>query len=105
MADLRIASMKRGARLQIRVNGRTHTAYAGESVHAALLASGYRVLRHSDKKQQTRGFFCGMGVCHDCLVTVDGIRGRRACMVKAEPGQDENSQRDRQNALERNNDT
>ena len=84
MVDLRIASIKRGARLEIRVNGRSHTAYAGESVHAALLASGYRMLRNSDKRQQPRGLFCGMGVCYDCLVTINGIPNRRACMTPVE---------------------
>ena len=40
MADLRIVTAKRGAKLRIRINGHPHTAYEGESVHAALLAAG-----------------------------------------------------------------
>jgi sarcosine oxidase subunit alpha len=86
MADLRISSFKRGAKLQIRVNGRPHTAYAGESVHAALLAAGYRVLRKTAKAHQPRGLFCGMGVCYDCLVTIDGVPHQRACMTLVEAG-------------------
>ncbi|MCF8038149.1 MAG: (2Fe-2S)-binding protein, partial [Desulfohalobiaceae bacterium] len=33
---------------------------------------------------EPRGFFCGMGVCYDCLVTVDGRPGTRACMTQVE---------------------
>ena len=86
MADLRIASVKRGAKLQIRVNGRGHTAYAGESVHATLLAAGYRVLGHSDKTHRPRGVFCGMGVCYDCQVTINEIPHQRACMTLVADG-------------------
>ncbi len=81
MADLRIASMPRGARIRIFVNGRMHTAFEGESVHAALLAAGYRILRRTDGTRQPRGVFCGMGICYECLVTIDGVPNRRACMT------------------------
>jgi sarcosine oxidase subunit alpha len=86
MADLRIAAFARGAKLQIRINGQPHTAYAGESVHAALLAAGYRVLRRTAKAQEPRGIFCGMGVCYDCLVTINGNPRQRACMTLVEAG-------------------
>lgn len=33
-----------------------------------------------------RGLFCGMGVCFDCLVTVDGVADRRACMTPIRDG-------------------
>ena len=68
------------------VNGRACAAYAGESVHAALLAAGYRVLRTTDHTGQPRGFFCGMGVCYDCLVTIDGEPNQRACMAPVHDG-------------------
>jgi hypothetical protein len=35
---------------------------------------------------EARGLFCGMGVCFDCLVTVDGADNQRACMTRARPG-------------------
>ena len=86
MADLRIASVDRGPAVRIRINGRPHTAYASESVHAALLAAGYRVLRKTGKAGHPRGFFCGMGVCYDCLVTIDGVPNQRACMTLVTDG-------------------
>ena len=84
MPDLRISSVRRGAKIEIFVNGKGCTAYEGESVHAALLAAGYRALRRTPKFHQPRGIFCGMGVCYDCLVTVNGVPNQRACMTAVE---------------------
>lgn len=84
MGDLRIASVPRGVEVRIFVNGKSHKAFEGESVHAALLAAGYRTLRKTAKLQRPRGFFCGMGVCYDCIVTINGIPNQRACMTLVE---------------------
>ena len=84
MSDLRISSVLRVAKINIRVNGMTFTAYEGETVHATLLAAGYRVLRQTPKTHQPRGIFCGMGVCYDCLVTINGAANQRACMTRVE---------------------
>jgi sarcosine oxidase subunit alpha len=78
--DLRIPALPRGEKITILINGQAHIAFEGETVHAALLAAGYRVLRKTAKMDQPRGIFCGMGVCYDCLVTIDGIPNQRACM-------------------------
>jgi sarcosine oxidase subunit alpha len=84
MSDLRISSVLRGAKINIHVNGKAVTAYEGETVHATLLVAGYRVLRKTPKTHQPRGIFCGMGVCHDCLVTINGAPNQRACMTPVE---------------------
>lgn len=86
MVDLRIASVPRGAKITIVVNGQACSAFEGETVHAALLAGGYRVLRKTVKTGQPRGIFCGMGVCYDCLVTIDGVPNQRACMTMVKDG-------------------
>jgi D-hydroxyproline dehydrogenase subunit gamma len=86
MDELRIPSIPRGAKIKILVNGRLHVAFEGETVHAALLAAGYRVLRKTLKTGQPRGIFCGMGVCYDCLVTIDGVPNQRACMTQVKDG-------------------
>ena len=83
MEDLRIRTVTRTGRIRICVNGRETYAYKGETVLAALLAAGYRVLRR-DKNGQPRGAFCGMGVCYDCLVSINGIRNQRSCMIEVE---------------------
>jgi hypothetical protein len=68
------------------VDGRPLEARLGESVAAALLRSGGRTLRRT-RGGEPRGLFCGIGLCYDCLVTVDGLPGQRACMVEARAGQ------------------
>lgn len=83
MKNLRIKS-RCGKKITLRVNGRSMTAYEGDSVHAALLAGGVGPLRKTLKKEQPRGIFCGMGVCYECLVTVNGVPNVRACMTTVE---------------------
>lgn len=65
--------------------GRSIPATAGATIAAALTAAGELALKHS-RQGDCRGVFCGMGVCQECLVEVDGIPGRRACMTAARPG-------------------
>ena len=61
--------------------GRELTGRRGESLAAALIAAGVRSFR-ATRTGSERSIFCGMGVCQDCLVEVDGETNRRACMVK-----------------------
>lgn len=75
----------RGAPFTMEVDGQPVTAYEGETVAAALLAAGYRTFRHT-AHGQPRGLFCGIGVCFDCLVTIDGRPHLRACQTLARPG-------------------
>jgi D-hydroxyproline dehydrogenase subunit gamma len=67
--------------IQIQVDGKPIEAYEGETIAAALLASGIRIFHLSRKRKEPRGLFCGMGVCYECLVTVDGINDIRACLT------------------------
>ena len=55
------------------------------TVGAALAGCGEHRLRET-RLGPERGLFCGMGVCQDCLVTVDGKPSQRACVTKSEPG-------------------
>ena len=86
MADLRVKTTSRGEQLTIVINGHETVAYSGETVHAALLASGYRILRKTKKDNQPRGIFCGMGICYDCLVSINEKPNQRACMRQVEDG-------------------
>jgi predicted molibdopterin-dependent oxidoreductase YjgC len=75
------------------VDGQPVPARQGQTVAAALIASGHTVFRHTTEGHP-RGLFCGMGVCFDCLVTIDGIPNQRACMTLVRP--DMQVQRDTQ---------
>ena len=85
--DLRMTTPEeRGRTLTMLVDGGALTAHDGESIAAALLASGRRLARWTARTGEPRGYFCGMGVCQDCLVTVDGLPNVRACMTPARDG-------------------
>jgi 2Fe-2S iron-sulfur cluster binding domain len=74
-------------------DGRPVPFAAGQTVGAALWAAGVRSWRTTRREQRPRGLFCGIGVCFDCLVTVDGRADERACLVPARPGLDVRSGR------------
>ncbi|MGW7618000.1 (2Fe-2S)-binding protein [Streptomyces antimycoticus] len=67
-------------------DGATVTALPGQSVGAALMAAGIVAWRTTRREGRPRGLFCGIGVCFDCLITVDGRPGQRACLVPARDG-------------------
>jgi predicted molibdopterin-dependent oxidoreductase YjgC len=58
------------------------SAIPGQSVGAALLEAGDRVLRVT-RFEKPRAMFCGIGVCFDCLVVIDGAPNQRACITEA----------------------
>jgi len=68
-------------------DGAPVVAKPGQSIAAALTDAGYRSFR-TTAKGEDRGIFCGMGVCQDCLVTIDGTPNKRACVTKATAGID-----------------
>src|SRR4051794_38141346 len=86
MADLRVAPLDRGRPFEISVNGAKIVAYPGETLAGVLTAAGIRVFRRTYETGHGRGQFCGMGICYDCLIDVDGRRSQRACMTAAAPG-------------------
>ncbi|MFC4857707.1 (2Fe-2S)-binding protein [Actinophytocola glycyrrhizae] len=61
-------------------------AEPGQSIGAALLAAGYRSVRTTRRDGAPRGLFCGIGVCFDCLVVVNGRPGLLACVTEARAG-------------------
>ena len=83
---IRLPGVRRGPTVTIVVDGTPVSAHAGETVAAALLVAGHRVLRLTPKRRLPRGLFCGMGVCFDCLVVVDDVPNTRACMTWVRDG-------------------
>ncbi|BCJ04420.1 MULTISPECIES: cyanide-forming glycine dehydrogenase subunit HcnA [Pseudomonas] len=74
-----------GAEMTLLVNGLPAVASAGETVLSVLNAVGLRQLARNDHGQLS-GAYCGMGVCHCCLVQIDGRPKRRACQTIVKPG-------------------
>jgi len=75
-----------GASVTLQLDSKPLPARRGQTVAAAMLAAGQRVLRHTRRGGKPRGLFCAMGVCFDCVMTIDGEPGVRACMTKVEEG-------------------
>ncbi len=88
------AGVDRGRQLQIEVDGEPVDAYEGETIAAALIASGRRTLRHTAKNDAPRGIFCGMGVCFDCMMVVNGVPNVRTCVTPVEAGMKVETQRE-----------
>ena len=72
--------------IEFTFDGEKIEAFTGQSVAAALLAANQRALRKTRFNNNDRGVFCGIGVCFDCLVVIDGITNQRACLIEARPG-------------------
>lgn len=74
------------ARVTILVEGRRVECRAGESLGAALLAAGVDTFRTTPVTGAPRAPYCMMGVCYDCLVTIDGVANQQACMTAVREG-------------------
>ncbi len=71
----------RGEAVEVRIADTSVRAYAEESIAAAALASGTRVLSRSMKYHRPRTFFCFEGHCSGCLVRLGGVPNLRACQA------------------------
>jgi predicted molibdopterin-dependent oxidoreductase YjgC len=78
--------IERGPQIEIQVDGRPVPAFEGETVATALTAAGIQTLRWTHRREEPRGLFCGMGVCFDCVVTIDGVPNVRSCVTPVAPG-------------------
>src|SRR5512137_95260 len=68
------------------IDGEPFIARAGDTVAAALFAAGRLSSRTTAVSATPRGPYCLMGVCFDCLVTIDDRPDQRGCLVAVAPG-------------------
>lgn len=66
--------------------GESLHAEEGQSLAAALLANENRITRRTRINSKPRGIFCGIGVCFDCLLVVDGVMNQRSCITPVREG-------------------
>ena len=71
--------------IQLRVNGRAVSVAPGTIVAAAIELAGESKLRRS-VTAEPRGPLCGMGICMECRVTINGRAQCRSCQTLCEPG-------------------
>lgn len=72
-------------RIAITIDGRPFEVEPGTTVAAALLMAGVRAFRYSPSGEP-RAPLCGMGVCFECLVTIDGEPGVQSCQTLCRGG-------------------
>jgi sarcosine oxidase subunit alpha len=73
------------ASVELVVNGRTVAAPEGSTVATALINAGELGFR-SSPTNDVRAPLCGMGICYECRVTIDGLAHQRACMTRVRSG-------------------
>ncbi|MGF1529252.1 MAG: (2Fe-2S)-binding protein [Candidatus Competibacterales bacterium] len=72
--------------ITLAVAGHRVTVPPGSSVATALLLKGDSACRTTPKSGTPRGPYCMMGVCHECLVVIDGRPNQQGCLVQAREG-------------------
>jgi sarcosine oxidase subunit alpha len=76
----------RGDAIEVRIADTSVRAFPDESIAAAAIASGTRVLARSLKYHRPRTFFCFEGHCSGCLVRLSGVPNLRACQSACTAG-------------------
>ncbi|MEO0101709.1 MAG: FAD-dependent oxidoreductase [candidate division WOR-3 bacterium] len=79
-----ILSFPEGKRVRFYFEGKELEGFEGEPIACALIANGIKVFRW--KKGRPRGFFCAVGKCSSCLMTVDGKPNVMVCMERLKEG-------------------
>jgi len=87
-----------GTAVALTVDGKSVQARTGDTVAAALLAAGIDRCRTTPVTGAPRLPYCLMGVCFDCLVTIDGVGSRQACLVPVQQGMKVETQQGRREA-------
>ena len=75
-----------GDRIAFTINGQRAQAFAGDTVAAALLGAGVDRCRTTPISGAKRAPYCMMGVCFECLVSIDGVGNRQACLIGVQEG-------------------
>ena len=72
--------------VSLTIEGKRVDARPGDTVAAATLAAGVEHCRTTPISGAPRAPYCMMGVCFECLVTIDGVGNRQGCLVPVAEG-------------------
>ena len=81
-----ILEFEHGKEVSFSFDGKELKGFEGEPIAVALTANGVRVFRVSPLMKRPRGFFCAIGKCSSCFMTVDGVPNVRTCVTPLEAG-------------------
>jgi D-hydroxyproline dehydrogenase subunit gamma len=82
----RLPDKSGAATLTVTIDGERHAARTGDTVAAVLLLSSAKATRVSPVSGEPRAPYCMMGVCFECLVTIDGVGNRQGCLIEVADG-------------------
>jgi sarcosine oxidase subunit alpha len=71
--------------IELTINNVAIAVDEGSTVAAAVCEAGIDVFRRS-VSGEPRGPLCGMGICFECRVTINGVAHQRSCNIIAEQG-------------------
>lgn len=72
--------------IALTVNGVPLRVDSGTTVAAAVLMSVSRA--RVSISEEPRGPLCGMGICYECRVTINGAPHQKSCQILCESGMD-----------------
>lgn len=70
--------------ITISIDGQSVKVQPGTNVAAAI--SNHKNLARISVSGEQRAPVCGMGICYECRVTVDGVAQLRGCLVTCKEG-------------------
>lgn len=86
MKSSRLDRINRGQPFEIEIDGKIVEAYRGETVATVMLVAGIRSFCENEYDYSPSRLYCNMGVCQQCLITVDHQPNCQACKTLAQPG-------------------
>lgn len=75
-------AQKNADTVNVQLDGSPLKVRRGLNVAAALLEANVTQFRRTPVTASPRGPFCMMGVCFDCILTIDGLANQQACMIE-----------------------
>lgn len=90
-----ILTFTRGKKISFFYDGQEMEGFEGDTIAGALHALGVKVFGHSHRRHRPRGFYCGIGNCSSCLMTVDGVPNVRICITELSQGMEVRTQKGR----------
>ncbi len=81
-----ISGIEAGRPIQFTYQGQSIQGFEGESIASALMRAGIIGVRTTPRLQDRRGYYCGMGICWECSVEVNGQGVVRACSFPVSDG-------------------
>lgn len=81
-----LLSTRSTKRISFSFNNAVYEGMQGDTVGVALWANGVKTLRHSEKNNEPRGMYCGIGQCYECRIYRSDIGLIRACTTLIHEG-------------------